>query len=73
MESTNKKLSFEEMEKYAESLGCNFYNAMIGEVINMAITEEKQLSLEEIQDIAGYLCDSDELNELINGIILENF
>ena len=69
----NKKLSVEEMEKYANSLNSNFYNAMIGEVVNIAIVEEKKLSIKEIREIANRLCDNDELNNIIDKIILENF
>ena len=69
----NKKLSVEEMEKYGNSLNSNFYNAMIGEVVNIAIVEEKKLSIKEIREVANRLCDNDELNNIIDEIILENF
>ena len=71
MEDKKRKLSFDEMTDYTEKLGCNFFNAMIGEVVNVAIIEEQQLSIEEIQDIANKICDSDELSEVINGIIFD--
>lgn len=63
------KLSFAEMENYANKKNSNFYDSMIAEVVGFAITQKKNLSVEEINQIAGALCDSDELNETINGII----
>lgn len=73
MEDTSKKLSIEEMEQYVNSLNSHFYNAMIGEVVSVAIAEEKELSIDEINNIASRLCESDELTNIINEIILENF
>lgn len=73
MENTSKKLNFEQMEEYANSLQSSFYNAMISEVVSVAVAEEQELSIEEINMIAGRLCDSDELSDLINSIIFECF
>lgn len=73
MEDTSKKLSIEEMEQYVNGLNSHFYNAMIGEVVSVAIAEEKELSIDEINNIASRLCESDELTNIINEIILENF
>ena len=73
MKDTSKKLSIEEMEQYVNSLNSHFYNAMIGEVVSVAIAEEKELSIDEINNIASRLCESDELTNTINEIILENF
>lgn len=73
MENTSKKLNFEQMEEYANNLQSSFYNAMISEVVSVAVAEEQELSIEEINMIAGRLCDSDELSDLINSIIFECF
>lgn len=73
MKDTSKKLSIEEMEQYVNSLNSHFYNAMIGEVVSVAIAEEKELSIDEMNNIASRLCESDELTNTINEIILENF
>lgn len=72
MENTDKKMNFEEMENYVDSLNSHFYNAMIGEVVSVAIAEEKELSIDEINNIASRLCESDELTNTINEIILGN-
>lgn len=68
----DRKMNFDEMQEYVSGLGSNFYNAMIGEVVNIATIEEKELSINEIENVANRLCDSDELNNLIDEIILEN-
>ena len=45
------KLSFAEMENYANKKNSNFYESMIAEVVGFAITQKKNLSVEEINQI----------------------
>lgn len=67
----DKKMNFDEMQEYANGLNSNFYNAIIEEIVNFAIIKEKELSINEIENIASKLCDNDKLNNLIEEIILE--